>query len=242
MRFTSADWHWQIWNHAIRPVRDGESAAVAAFGKPFFEWVHDDRPDAGATFDAAMRSLSSLAGPLVVEAVDLDGVASVCDVGGGTGRLLRAVLDAVPTARGTVFDLPDVVAGAAANLGDLDPARWQTVGGSFFDPSSVPGGHDRYIMQAILHDWDDERAATILGHVHAAMTPASRLWVVESVLDPGERDDVTKAVDMLMLAFTEGGRERTQDEWERLFAANGFRIESQTQLPLLIWAFTLAPI
>lgn len=62
-----------------------------------------------------------------------------------------------------------------------------------------------------------------------------------NVLDPVERDDLSKAVDMLMLTVTEGGRERTQTEWERLFAANGLRIESQTQLPLLIWVFTLAP-
>ena len=93
VRFMTADWHWDIWNQAIRPVCDGESAATAALGKPFFDWVHEDRPDAGATFDAAMRSVSSLAGPLVAEAVSLDGVASICDVGGGTGRLLRALLD-----------------------------------------------------------------------------------------------------------------------------------------------------
>ena len=106
----------------------------------------------------------------------------------------------------------------------------------------IPDGHDRYVMQAIMHDWGDEQAGVILRNVRAAMAPDSRLWVVDSVLDPDERDDLSKAVDMLMLTLTEGGRERTQDEWERLFAANGFRIESQTQLPLLIWVFTLAPV
>ena len=45
-----------------------------------------------------------------------------------------------------------------------------------------------------------------------------------------------------MLVLTEGGRERTQPEWERLFAAHGFRIERQVQLPLLIWVFTLAAV
>ena len=85
----TADWQWELWNHAISPLRSNDSAATAAFGKPFFDWVHDDRPDAGAVFDAAMRSLSSVAGPLVVRAVDLTGVASICDVGGGTGQLLR---------------------------------------------------------------------------------------------------------------------------------------------------------
>jgi hypothetical protein len=242
VRFMAADWHWDIWNQAIRAVRDGESAATAALGKPFFDWVHDDRPDAGATFDAAMRSLSSVAGPLVVKAVELDDVASICDVGGGTGRLLRALLDAAPAARGTVFDLDDVVSGATDVLGDLPAHRWSAVAGSFFEHGAIPAGHDRYVMQAIMHDWADEQAGVILRNVRAAMSSHSRLWVIDSILDPTERDDISKAVDMLMLTVTEGGRERTQDEWERLFAANGFHIESQSQLPLLIWVFTLAPV
>ena len=239
--FMAADWHWDIWNRAIDAVRDGGSPATAALGKPFFDWVHEDRPDAGVLFDGAMRSLSSVAGPLVVKAVDLDGVTSICDVGGGTGRLLRALLDAAPTARGTVFDLPSVVAGAPDVLGDLPAARWSTVGGSFFEPGAIPGGHDRYLMQAIMHDWGNDAAGTILRNVRAAIPTDSRLWVVDSILEPGARDDMSKAVDMLMLTVTEGGRERTQQEWDELFTTNGFRIESKTQLPLLIWVFTLAP-
>ena len=241
IRFMSADWHWNIWNHAIDTVRTGQSAVTAATGAPFFEWVHNERPDAGQTFDGAMQSLSSVAGPLVVQAVDLEGVRSVCDVGGGTGRLLRALLDASRTAHGTVFDLPHVVAECPPVFAGIDNGRWTAASGSFFDADSIPTDHDRYLMQAIVHDWGDDRAGQILRNVREAMRPDSRLWVVDSVLDPAERDDMSKAVDMLMLMLTEGGRERTQPEWEQLFTDNGFRIESQTQLPLLIWVFTLAP-
>lgn len=242
VRFMAADWHWEIWNHTIDAVRTGGSAAAAAHGKPFFDWVHDDRPDAGATFDGAMGSLSGVAGPLVVKGVELDEVRSICDVGGGTGRLLRSLLEAQPSATGTVFDLPDVVAGAPEVLGSLPAGQWAAVGGSFFDEGAVPAGHDRYLMQAIMHDWGDEPAGRILDNVRTAMSDDARLWVIDSILDPAERDDLSKAVDVLMLTLTEGGRERTQEEWERLFAAHGFRIESQTQLPLLIWVFTLAPV
>ena len=167
----------------------GRRSAAGARGKPFFDWVHDDDPAAGTTFDAAMRSLSSVAGPLVVEAVDLDGVATICDVGGGTGRLLRALLDAAPAARGTVFDLAEVVSGAGEVLGDLPDDRWQAVAGSFFEPGAVPAGHDRYVMQAIAHDWGDEQAGAILRNVRAAMAPGARVWLVDSILDPSERDE-----------------------------------------------------
>ena len=72
------------------------------------------------------------------------------------------------------------------------------------------------------------------------MSPDSRLWVIDSILDPSARDDMSKAVDMLMLTVTDGGRERTQEEWTRLFACSGFGIEAQTELPVLISIFTLA--
>ena len=184
VRFASADWHWDIWNHAIVPVTEDQSAATAATGRPFFEWVHEQRPDAGATFDAAMHSLSSVAGPLLADAVDIDGVRTVCDVGGGTGRLLRTFLETYPSISGTVFDLDDVVTGAPAVLGVLPAERWRAVGGSFFDAGAIPAGHDRYVMQAIMHDWGDEPAGQILDNVRAAMPDDARLWVVDSVVDP----------------------------------------------------------
>ena len=239
--FMAADWHWEIWNRAIDAVRDGESPATAALGKPFFDWVHEDRPDAGVLFDGAMRSLSSVAGPLVVKAVDLDGVrASATWVEGLDGCCAPC---STPRRRhGHGLRSPRC---RLRSPGGPRRSRLRAVehGGrrASSTPGAIPGGHDRYLMQAIMHDWGDDNAGIILRNVRAAMPPDSRLWVVDSILDPNDRDDMTKAVDMLMLTVTEGGRERTQDEWERLFAANGFRIESQTQLPLLIWVFTLAP-
>ena len=93
-----------------------------------------------------------------------------------------------------------------------------------------------------MHDWGDDDAGVILRNVRDAMSSGSRLWVIDSVLDPAAVDDMSKAVDMLMLTVTEGGRERTQEEWTRLFASSGFAIEAQTELPVLISIFTLAPV
>lgn len=239
VRFMAADWHWEMWNHMADAVRQGGSAAQARTGKPFFDWLNDDRPDAGALFNGAMQSLSSLGGPLFADAVDLSGVRSICDVGGGTGRTLAALLARNPDAHGVLYDLPDVIAGASEVLEPVAPSRWEAVAGSFFE--EVPAGHDRYVLQAIMHDWDDVRCRQILQHIRAAMAPDGRVLVMDNTLEPDARDDIAKAVDVLMLALADGGRERTQAEWEALFGSAGFRIERQVQLPILTWVFTLAP-
>src|SRR5206468_281787 len=79
-----------------------------------------------------------------------------------------------PHLQGTLFDLPAVVSRARPSLlgdGDL-AARCRIEVGSFFD--AVPAGHDRYLLLAIVHDWDDEHAERLLRRVAEAMTPDSR--------------------------------------------------------------------
>jgi hypothetical protein len=139
------------------------------------------------------------------------------DVGGGNGELLRGLLERRPELRGIVFDLPETVRDEAA-FGD----RLQFVAGSFFD--AVPAG-DAYVLSAILHDWNDERAAAILGTVRASAPPGARLLLIESVVAPGNEPQGSKWLDLLMLVLVEG-RERTESDWRALLGAAGFEPES----------------
>ncbi len=50
--------------------------------------------------------------------------------------------------------------------------------GDFFE--GVPAGSDVYILSHIIHDWSEAQCLTILGHLRRAMTPESRLLIVES--------------------------------------------------------------
>lgn len=238
IRFMGADWYWEIWNGIGETLRTGRPAVESVTGRPFFEYVHDENPEAGRTFDGAMSSLSALVGPLLPGVIPLDRFGSVCDVGGGTGLTLAALLNAAPHLRGELFDRPEVVADTSG-LAGVDAARWTATGGDFF--AGVPLGHDLYLLKAIVHDWSDDDAVRILTVVRQAMGASGRVVVVENRLEPGAHHDIPSATDMVMLALTDGGRERTQTDFERLFAAAGFAIEAQAQLPILVWAFTLRP-
>jgi hypothetical protein len=151
--------------------------------------------------------------------------------------VLAELLRAHPTARGTLFDLPSVLAKVSHELDGVTD-RCSLVGGDFF--SEVPAGHDLYMLLAIVHDWDDERASAILGNVRKAMAPGARAIVVDAVMSDHDRADLVKQFDVLMLVLTGSGRERTRAEFDRLFAGAGLRVDRDIRLPNLFHVFEVA--
>jgi O-methyltransferase domain len=236
-RFYGSTWHLEIWNQLEHSVRTGEGGTQAAFGRPFWDYVTSVEPAAGELFDAAMASTSKF--QMEVIATRYDFVGRVCDVGGGTGTLLACILSANPDATGVLFDLPSVVAKAGPVLEAAGvAARVEIVGGSFFE--TVPAACDRYMLQAIVHDWDDESCVTVLTRCREAMAPGGRILVLEAVMPEHAGDHFAKALDLEMLVDTGAGRERTRAEFEALFARAGLRI--MKTVPIAVSTlFELAP-
>ena len=65
--------------------------------------------------------------------------------------------------------------------------RCETVAGDFF--KSVPGGGDAYIMKWIIHDWNDEKAITILRNCRTQMPQNGKLIVVDCVVPETDEPD-----------------------------------------------------
>jgi len=138
--------------------------------------------------------------------------------------LLATILDAAPDAHGVLFDQASVVAEARATLADSPlAARLDLVPGDFFD--HVPAGGDAYVLSRVLHDWDDDSASRILSTCRRSMDDGSRLLIADSVLPELARDDPGAIrMDVLMFLLLRS-RERTEDEFRRLLAANGFELD-----------------
>lgn len=145
------------------------------FGEPVFAW-YASRPEEAQNFNRAMVEHSFLQVPAILDVFDPSPYRRIVDVGGGHGTLLRALLERAPGARGMVYDLEQGLAGARALGLDRDP-RVQLVAGDFF--RAVPPGADLYALKSILHDWDDERCATILRHIRAGLAPGGRVLVLD---------------------------------------------------------------
>jgi hypothetical protein len=223
MQFFGADWHVSGWNHLAHSVRTGASAAELALGRPFWEYLTEVNADAGTVFDAAMESVSSVQKQAIARKYPWDSYDTVCDVGGGTGTLLTAILAGYPKLHGVLFDLAPVVAKSAPVLAAASVTdRVQVIGGDFF--VAVPEGCDCYLLEAIVHDWDDASCVRFLSNCRDAMTPDGRVLVLETLMPTHDGDHFAKATDLEMLVDTGKGRERTRDEYTTLFAEAGLRI------------------
>ena len=176
--------------------------------------------EVSATYSTLMAESQALVAEDVLTLADFTGISRLLDVGGGTGAFLAAVGAAHPGIALDLFDLPVVVAGAAARLAPVR-ARVTIHPGSFRD-DPLPRGADAISLIRVLYDHDDSTVARLLTQVHAALPSQGRLIVAEP-MSGGDRPD--RATDVYFALYTlamQTGRTRSGAEIAALLAAAGF--------------------
>lgn len=212
-------------------ITTGESLFALHYGQPLFDYI-GAHPELGPEFDRGMESLHGIETGAFLRTVDLRGVRTFADIGGGNGDVLGQVLRAHPAIEGILFDLPAVVVRTRAALVDNGfGARCRSVSGSFFE--AIPVVADVYFLRHILHDWNDTQCSAILRNLAAVAAATSRIIVGESLIEAPNQPGVGKTMDMVMLQFT-SGYERTVDEYRALFAAADLELVSVTPTASMI--------
>ena len=216
-----ADWQWRDWGELMHCVKTGETAQKKVHGMGTFEFFAQNA-EAGEVFNRAMTNLSQSNVPAIVEAYDFSGIGKLVDIAGGHGILLAGILKANPQVQGVLFDLPNVIEGAGKLLEKEGVRhRIELASGDFFQ--SVPAGGDAYMMRHIIHDWDDQRSIKILQNIGLAMNENGKVLIIEMVVPEGNEPSPSKILDVQMLVM-EGGKERREDEYQKLLEASGFRL------------------
>ena len=214
-------WYRSAWDHLSHSVVTGKAAVPHVHGVGMWEYLAHNEA-AAVQFNGAMTSVAPIKAKATVGAYDFSAFATIIDVGGGQGTLLATILAAHPAARGILFDLPHVVNGAGKVLKAAGvERRCAVVGGDFFE--EVPAGGDAYVLQTIIHDWDDEPAVRILETSRRAMTEKAKLLLVEQVVPAGNTFHPSKFDDLNMLVSV-GGQERTAEQFRVLLAEAGFTL------------------
>ena len=222
------DWHMRMWNEILYSVKTGQGGFPHAHGMGSFEYFQH-HPEKGATFYEAMTNLTAQVSGAVLASYDFSGVRKIVDVGCGVGTFTTAILGAHPHLSATLFDIPPVIEQARQVVGASGLAeRCDFVAGDFFQ--SVPAGGDAYVLKNIIHDWNDEKAITILRNCREAMAADGRVLIVEMVVQPGNDPSPAKMFDITMLV-AEGGQERTEAEQQRILQAAGLRLSRVVPTP-----------
>ena len=213
--------HYPAWGNLMHSVKTGEIAFDNFFGADIWKYFEQEPEDA-AVFNNSMSGVTAATNDEILAVYDFSSFGTIVDIGGGHGGLITSILKANPKLKGVLFDAPQVIEGArpkieAAGLAD----RCETVAGDFF--KSVPAGGDVYVMKWIIHDWDDERAITILKHIRNEMSPNGKIIIVDCVVPENNEPDFSKFFDLNMMVMT-GGKERTEKEFAQLLSAAGFKL------------------
>ena len=220
----SEDFFWRSWGALRDSVRTGETGHDLVFGENTFAWFAK-HPEQARLFDDFQASMTAAAATAITKAYPFPAGVTVVDIGGGSGTLIAAVLEAHPGVKGVLFDLPHVVDAARPRLA-AQASRLQFTGGDFF--TAVPEGAQFYVMKYIIHDWEEAKALAILANTRRAMASGARLLVVEDLVCAPNLPCRAKLGDVNMLVRT-GGRNRTREEYDALLSRGGFRVERAVQ-------------
>ena len=216
--------NYQVWNELPYTLSTGKPAFEKVFGQKFYEYLEHE-PEKSERFNDALAAVSKGWISNVLELVDFADRSVVADIGGGHGTFLIELLKTHAHLQGILIDQPSVLTRAASvieSAGVQNRCRMES--SNFLE--TVPEGADICSLCNLLTDWDDVNANLILDNCRSAMGDDGRILVVDRVLpptdDPGHRS--AAFLDLFFLLM-EGGRIRTQEEFDNLFEASGFHLD-----------------
>lgn len=177
-----------------------------------------------AAFVAAMHSAS---GPIADDVISRWGpppFKHLLDVGGASGTWTLALLRAVPSARATLFDLPDAIEQARARIAAAGWAdRIALVSGDFYE-DELPGGADLVWASAIVHQHSRRHNRELFARAFRALDGGGRIAIRDVVMESDHTAPLFGALFAVnMIVNTESGGTFSFDELAEDLRAVGFQ-------------------
>jgi hypothetical protein len=193
--------HFLPGDHDVVPFLEHSHAMYERWGETLEHWLRGDEwpvvtrtPEETRRFGAAMRAMGGQTARRVAQAMDLEGVDRLLDVGGGWGQFAQAICRVRQGLRATVLDRPEVVERARAELEGSDVRESiDFLPGNYLE-SEYGTGYDLVLIANVLHQETADRAAELVRRGAEALAPTGRLAVVDFAIDDERREHLLGAL------------------------------------------------
>jgi predicted O-methyltransferase YrrM len=187
--------HFLPGDRDVVPFLEHSHAMYERWGATLEPWLcgHDwpvaeRTPEETRRFGAAMRAMGGQTARRVAEAMDLEGVDRMLDVGGGWGHFAQAMCRARPQLRATVLDRPEVVERAQIELAESEFSESiQFLPGDYLQ-TDYGAGYDLVLIANVLHQETASRASELVRRGARALAPNGRVTVVDFAIDDERRE------------------------------------------------------
>lgn len=191
--------HWDDWSKLTRSVR---------LGRPVDDNDDPDEPAYRRRFTWAMHHRSSDVAPKVAAQVNLRGVSTLLDLGGGPATYALAFLKRNPTLRATVCDRAPALKVAREIAAAVPQGRRLSYLPLDFVSKPIPGRYDVIWFSNVLHIYSPEDNLRLFRKMRNALVPGGRLLIQDAFIHGknGRDSNVEAALfAVTMLLFTERG-------------------------------------
>ena len=214
---------WNTWSHLTEVVKTGVSAHPAEINERGEEWL--------VSFISAMHDRAIKQAPQQLANLDLSGVNSLLDIGGGSGAYSMEFIRKKPELKATVFDLPNVV---PITKGFIEKegfsGKIKTYTGDY-TKDDLPNGFDLVFLSAIIHSNPLEINQQLVKKCFDALNHGGKIIIQDWIMNNDRTQPTSGAIFAInMLVGTEAGDCFTEQEVAEMFSAAGFKNVSRVEL------------
>jgi predicted O-methyltransferase YrrM len=213
---------WKTWSNLTQVVRTGRSAHPADINERGEEWLFP--------FINAMHDRAKKQAPQQLSGIDLEGIDSILDVGGGSGAYLMAFLARKPGTNGAVFDLPNVVPITKEFIEREGFAGKIRIFAGDYTKDELPGGFDMVFLSAVIHSNPLETNSDLIKKCFRSLNDNGMIVIQDWIMNEERTMPLSGAIFSInMLVGTEGGDCFTEGEVSGMLTDAGFKDISRTE-------------
>ncbi len=206
---------WNTWSHLTDVVKTGIAAHNVDINERGEEWLE--------AFIYAMHDRGKKQAPAQISKIDLQGVESVLDVGGGSGCFCMAFINRKPGLKTAIFDLPNVIPISKKIIENEGfSGKIEHYMGDYTS-DELPKGFDLVFLSAIIHSNSPETNQELVKKCYNSLNNNGKIVIQDWIMNDAKTEPVQGAIFSInMLVGVEGGDCYSENEVSTWMRKAGF--------------------